>query len=197
MKGLNQAEYDELVKLSTKGIKKATEDIFSLGKSYADSGQPDKAAKFFEDAAISYRIAAFRNASQLEDSQGKHQQLLKDLDIFREWIIAFPNGHVSLPKVVAGLNKKDVESLIYGECKSPTDIEIIRLYRFLNFALEVSNEEFAKLNGNRPLFICELMFSYFGLGKQTFDFKTATIDSRIGIDLLAIKIIENASIKHT
>ena len=187
---VNQIEYDELVRLSTKGSKKATEDIFCLGKSYVDVGQHDKASKIFEDAAISYRIAAFRNAAQLETSQGQHQQLLKDLDIFREWINTFPNGHPSLPNVVQGINKKHIESIIYGECKSPSDPEIIRLYIFISFALEVSNEEFAKINGNRPLFICGLMLSYFGLSKPPFDFKTASIDTLIGIDLLALKIIQ-------
>ena len=197
MTSLESNEYDELVRASTKGSKKATEDLFTLGESLLVKNDKDVAAKAFKDAAISNRIAAFRNAAELEASQNEVKKLVGDLDVFREWIAKFPNGQVALPKMVDGLARKAIETLIYGECKHPSDQEVIRHYRFLNFALELSNKEYAKLNGNRPVFICEILLSYFGLANQmNFDFVNSSVDVRIGVDLLAHtieeKIINNA-----
>lgn len=190
MTTLNCQEYDALVRTSTKGNKKAIEDIFTLGESLLVKNSAD-AAEAFKDAAISYRIASFRNGALLEDSQNEVSQLVNNMNIFREWITTFSNGHVALPKAVEGLNKKDIEDVIYGECKYPSAPEVIRYYQFVNQALELTNEDYAKLNGNRPLFICDILLCYFGLAKgRNFDFPNASIDVRIGVDLLAHRIQE-------
>ena len=190
MSTFNCQEYDDLVKASTKGDKKAIEDIFTLGESLLVKNSTD-AAEAFKDAAISYRIAAFRNAAHLESSQNRVSQLVNNLDIFREWIATFPDGQVTLPKVVEGLNRKDIEAVMYGECKYPSDPEVIRYYRFLNQALELNNQDYAKLNGNRPVFICDILLAYFGLSNRgSFDFNQVSIDVRIGIDLIAHRIEE-------
>ena len=190
MTALNSQEYDDLVRASTKGKKKALEDIFTLGESLLVKNSTD-AAQAFKDAAISFRISSFRNAAQLEESKSEVSQLLSNIDIYREWVVKFPNGQVALPKAVEGLNKKDIEDVVYGECKYPSDPEVIRYYQFLNQALELTNEDYAKLNGNRPVFICDILLSYFGLGnRRNFDFNNASIDVRIGVDLLANRIEE-------
>jgi hypothetical protein len=190
---LNQMEYEELVRHSTKGSKQATEDIFSIGKTYLDNSQLDKAVKAFEDAAISYRISTFRNAGLLETSQSLNDKLNGHIDIFREWVLKFPKGHPTIPHMINNIDKRIVETAIYSDCRFPTDPEIIRAYKFLESALNTSNESFAGISGSRPLFVYEMMISYFGLSKPTFDFASASIDARIGIDLLALTIIENAS----
>lgn len=197
MTTFNSNKYDELIRASTKGSKKATEDLFTLGESLLVKNDKEGAANAFKDAAISYRIASFRNTAKLETSQNEVKKLVGDLDVFREWITKFPNGHEALPKTVDGFDRKAIETLIYGECKYPSDPEVTRHYRFLNFALELSNEEYAKLNGNRPVFICDILLCYFGLAKgRDFEFNKASIDVRIGVDLLAHrveeKIINNA-----
>ena len=187
MTTLNCQEYDDLVRSSTKGNKKAMEDIFTLGESLLVNNSTDAAAEAFKDAAISYRIAAFRNSAHLEASQNEVSQLVSNMDIFREWV----DGQVALPKAVDGLNRKDIEDVVYGECKYPSDPEAIRYYRFLDQALGLTNEDYAKLNGNRPVFICDILFCYFGLGnRRNFDFNNVSIDVRIGVDLLAHRVEE-------
>ena len=69
MTSLESNEYYELVRASTKGSKKATEDLFALGESLLVKSSPVGAAEAFKDAAISYRIAAFLKEAQLEASQ--------------------------------------------------------------------------------------------------------------------------------
>jgi len=188
---LNSNEYDGLVRSSTKGSDEATRKIFTLGESLLADGSQYSAAIAFKDSAISYRISAFRNAAKLEDSQNEVSHLLSSMDIFREWIVTFPNGQVALPRAGEELNRKVIEDAVYGECKYPSDQEVIRYYRFLNQALELTNEDYAKLNGNRPVFICDILFSYFGLGnRRNFDFNNASLDVRIGVDLLAHRIEE-------
>ena len=186
--------YEELIRLSTKGDKKATEQLYSIGEELLIEGEVAKAATGFKDAAISYRIAAFRNSAQLETSQGKVQQLIKEMDIFREWFLAFPNGQVALPKVNAGVDKKAIEKAIYGEIKYPLEPEVSKIYWFLDAALAESNEDFARLNGNRPLYISEMLFSYFGLPSRVdINLINATVDVQVGMDLLARKIEEKLS----
>ena len=191
MTNLMSKAYEELVRASTKGDKKATEELFTIGEDFFIENNPVKAAEVFKDAAIAYRIAAFRNAAQLEASQGEAKQLLEDLDIFREWLLAFPNGQIELPKSKAGLDKRFIETEFYGEHKLSSHPEIIRIYRFLSCALEKSNEDFAKINGNRPFFVYRILLSYLGIPNSlNFDLDNITVDVRVGIDLLAYAIEE-------
>ena len=181
--------YLELIRLSTKGDKEATEKLFSIVDELLTEGETFKAATGFKDAAISYRIAAFRNSAQLETSQKEAQQLIRDMDIFREWFLAFPDGQVVLPKVNTGIDKKAIEKAIYGEIKYPLDPEVSKIYWFLDAALAKSNEDFACLNGNRPLYVSEMLFAYFGMpSRRHLNFTNASVDVRVGMDLLARKI---------
>ena len=93
---------------------------------------------------------------------------MEDVDIYREWILAFPNGRIAIPKLITGLDQKAIETTIYGEVKDPwkiicrgklpLDPEFSPIYYFLDSALEKSNEDFARLNGNRPLYVTEMLF---------------------------------------
>jgi hypothetical protein len=186
--------YEELIRLSTKGDKEATETLFSIGEKLLIEGEIANAATGFKDAAISYRIAAFRNSAQLETSQKEAQQLIRDMDIFREWFLAFPDGQVALPKVNAGVDKKAIEKAIYGEIKYPLDPEVSKIYWFLDAALAKSNEDFARLNGNRPLYVKEMLCAYFGMpSRRHLNLINASVDVRVGMDLLARKIEEKFS----
>jgi hypothetical protein len=186
--------YEELIRLSTKGDKEATETLFSIGEKLLIEGEIANAATGFKDAAISYRIAAFRNSAQLETSQKEAQQLIRDMDIFREWFLAFPDGQIALPKVNAGVDKKAIEKAIYGEIKYPLDPEVSKIYWFLDAALAKSNEDFARLNGNRPLYVKEMLCAYFGMpSRRHLNLINASVDVRVGMDLLARKIEEKFS----
>jgi hypothetical protein len=202
---ISAIKYDELVRLSTKGDKKASDELFAYGGESLIENNPVTAAEAFKDAAISYRISVFRTGAEFETSQKKAHQLMEDVDIFREWILAFPNGRIAIPKVIAGLDQKAIETAIYGavvedrwktSCRGqlPVDLVFSPIYCFLDSALEKSNEDFARLNGNRPLYVTEMLFSYFGVpSRRDLNLINATIDVRVGIDLLARKIEERFS----
>ena len=64
-------KYDELVKLSTKGDKKASDELFAYAEESLIENNPVTAAEAFKDTAISYRISVFRNGAQFETSQKK------------------------------------------------------------------------------------------------------------------------------
>jgi hypothetical protein len=186
--------YEELIRRSTKGDKEATEALYSVGEELFIEGELAKAATGFKDAAISYRIAAFRNSAKLETSQKEAQQLIRDMDIFREWFLAFPDGQVALPKADAGVDKKGIEKAIYGEIKYPLDPEVSKIYWFLDAALAKSNEDFARLNGNRPVYVSEMLCAYFGIpSRRHLNLINASVDVRVGMDLLARKIEEKFS----
>jgi hypothetical protein len=200
---ISAIKYDELVRLSTKGDKKASDELFAYGGESLIANNPVTAAEAFKDAAISYRISVFRTGAEFETSQKKAHQLMEDVDIFRKWILAFPNGRIAIPKVIAGLDQKAIEIAIYGEVKDPwktiywgkfLDLEYSSIYCFLDSALEKSNEDFARLNGNRPRYVTEMLCSYFGVpSRKDLNLINATIDVRVGIDLLARKIEERFS----
>ena len=201
---ISAIKYDELVRLSTKADKKASDELFAYGGESLIANNPVTAAEAFKDAAISYRISVFRTGAEFETSQKKAHQLMEDVDIFREWILAFPNGRIAIPKVIAGLDQKAIETVIYGAVedhwkttyrgKLPLDLAFSPIYCFLDSALEKSNEDFARLNGNRPLYVTEMLFSYFGVpSRRDLNLINATIDVRVGIDLLARKIEERFS----
>ena len=201
---ISAIKYDELVRLSTKADKKASDELFAYGGESLIANNPVTAAEAFKDAAISYRISVFRTGAEFETSQKKAHQLMEDVDIFREWILAFPNGRIAIPKVIAGLDQKAIETVIYGAVedhwkttyrgKLPLDLAFSPIYCFLDSALEKSNEDFARLNGNRPLYVIEMLFSYFGVpSRRDLNLINATIDVRVGIDLLARKIEERFS----
>ena len=201
---ISAIKYDELVRLSTKGDKKASDELFAYGGESLIANNPVTAAEAFKDAAISYRISVFRTGAEFETSQKKAHQLMEDVDIFREWILAFPNGRIAIPKVIAGLDQKAIETVIYGAVedhwkttyrgKLPLDLAFSPIYGFLDSALAKSNEDFARLNGNRPLYVTEMLFSYFGVpSRRDLNLINATIDVRVGIDLLARKIEERFS----
>lgn len=198
MININEPEYDELVRQSTKGSKDALDKLFAIGVGHLVNN-PVKAAKTFKDSAISYRIAAFRNAAQLETAQNEIGKLVEDIDIFKEWISIFPNGYVALPKIVQGLDRETIEAVMYGNCHYPSDPEVIRIFLYLDLALEKHNKVFARINGYRTNYLCEMMLTYFGLESKSALFKTpllshsiedilTTIDVRVGLDLLAHKI---------
>ena len=201
---ISAIKYDELVRLSTKADKKASDELFAYGGESLIANNPVTAAEAFKDAAISYRISVFRTGAEFETSQKKAHQLMEDVDIFREWILAFPNGRIAIPKVIAGLDQKAIETAIYGavedhwktscQGKFPLDLIYSPIYCFLASALAKSNEDFARLNGNRPLYVTEMLFSYFGVpSRRDLNLINATIDVRVGIDLLARKIEERFS----
>ena len=201
---ISAIKYDELVRLSTKADKKASDELFAYGGESLIANNPVTAAEAFKDAAISYRISVFRTGAEFETSQKKAHQLMEDVDIFREWILAFPNGRIAIPKVIAGLDQKAIETVIYGAVedhwkttyrgKLPLDLAFSPIYCFLDSALAKSNEDFARLNGNRPLYVIEMLFSYFGVpSRRDLNLINATIDVRVGIDLLARKIEERFS----
>jgi hypothetical protein len=156
---ISAIKYDELVRLSTKGDKKASDELFAYGGESLIENNPVTAAEAFKDAAISYRISVFRTGAEFETSQKKAHQLMEDVDIFREWILAFPNGRIAIPKVIAGLDQKAIETAIYGavvedrwktSCRGqlPVDLVFSPIYCFLDSALEKSNEDFARAPGN-------------------------------------------------
>lgn len=196
MININKYEYVDLVRQSTKGSKEALEELFIIGDGYLACNDPIKAATTFKDSAISYRIATLRNLGKLEATQDEVNKLLKDLDIYREWISTFPNGEVALPRIVTGLDTSIIQAAIYGKCRYPSDPEIIRIYHYLDLALEKHSTEYASVNGNRAVFICELLLGYFGEYPYVSEFDLdctkinihTPIDVRVGVDLMAHKI---------
>lgn len=183
--------YTEIVKLSTKGDKQATEDLFRLGDEYASAGHFEESAKAFKDAAISYRISAFRNEAQLEDFEDKVEILTEDIEFYKEWITIFKSGHPAIPKVVEGVDCDAIYSGLLGVgpfSRWPTDPEIRSTYCFLYSMLDKNNEEWETINPKRIGFIYELMLSYFGFNGLIPELLRVSTDVRIGLDLLAHKI---------
>lgn len=85
----------DLMHAATKGDRQAIEGLMDLGESYLKEGDPTNAAQAFKEAAISYRIDAFRRNTNYETEREQNRWALEVIErIFISWFKA--NSH-SIP----------------------------------------------------------------------------------------------------
>lgn len=176
-------DYQELIRISTKGDKQALEDLFALGETLLESGSLEEAVKAFQDAAISYRISASRNIGLAQSAASEAQQLKEEIQLFQRWVKTNPNTLSRLPRAVTGIT----ENFILEELRDRIwpDERYSQLIPYLESALERNGMEFYSPGGSSLRRITSLLGDYFGLCTSPMAKILDNLDVRIGMDLLA------------
>lgn len=179
-------DYQELIRLSTKGDKQALEDLFNLGDSLLADCKLDEASKVFRDSAISYRISAFRNSGLAQSANAEAKQLKEEIELFKRWIEANPNGLRKLPKIVAGISS----DFILEELRDRIwpDEKYSALIPYLESVLEKNSMQFYSPGGSSLRRIIALLGDYFGLSSPSWPGFLDHLEVRIGMDQLADEV---------
>lgn len=177
--------YQELIRFSTKGDKQALEELFALAEKLSAEKNHEEASKVFREAAISYRISAFRNSGLTGEANGKVYWLNKEIELIKHWLEANPTGLRSLPRIVEGMTKKFILEVLRDEVWPDSQFE--GLIPLIESALQNNGAEFSSPGGSSLRQIISLMIAYFGLnayGSATLDL----LEVRIGMDQLADEV---------
>lgn len=178
-------DYQELIRLSTKGDQQALEDLFDLAEKLSAEKKHEEASKVFRESAISYRISAFRNSALAGEANGKAYWLDGEIKLIKHWIETNPSGLRPLPKIVEGISEKFILEVLRDEIWPDSQFE--GLIPFLESALQNNGIEFYSPGGSSLRQIISLMIAYFGLdtyGSATLEL----LDVRIGMDQLADEV---------
>lgn len=159
-------DYEELIRLSTKGDEKALEDLFNLAERLSAKKKYEESTKAFHDAAISYRIAAFRNSGLAESANGEIYWLNEEIKLMKRWIELNPSGLRPLPRVIEGItNEKIILEILKNEIW--TDNQLSTHIQLLEIALQNTGMEFYSPGGSSLRRILQLMTGYYGISPSS------------------------------
>lgn len=198
-------DYQELVRLSTKGDKQALKDLFNLAEKLSEEQKHEEASKVFRDSAISYRISAFRNSGLGETANGEINWLNEEIKLIKDWIKTNPSGFRPLPRIIEGItNEKIILDILKIEIWS--DNQLSTLIQHLESTLQNDGMEFYSPGGSSLRVILKLMKDYFGISPSSSshaeiqahfnqqaaqaleNLKKSPLELRICLDLLADEI---------
>jgi hypothetical protein len=198
-------DYQELIRLSTKGDKQALKDLFNLAEKLSDEQKYEESSRVFRDSAISYRISAFRNSGLEETAYGEVNWLNEEIKHIKHWIKANPSGLRPLPRIIEGItNEKIILDILRIEIWP--DIQLSTLIEFLENTLQNDGIDFYSPGGSSLRIILKLMKVYFGISPSSSshaeiqthfnqqaaqaleDLKNSPLELRICLDLLADEI---------
>lgn len=186
-------EYEDLIRLSTKGDKLALEALFQLAERLSLENRYEDASKVFRESAISYRIAAFRESGIAQSQDNEVNWLSEELKYIKRWIEQNPTGLRMLPRKIDGISEKYILEVMRDEIWH--DDQLGSLIQLLESALEKSGMQFYSPGGSSLRKIISLMCVYFGLN----DFGAASLEIlevRILMDLLADEVEKKFSMHH-
>ena len=159
-------DYQELIRLSTKGDKQALEDLFSLGEKLIVEKKYEEASKVFRESAISYRISTFRNSGLAESANGEVYWLNEEIKLMKRWIEINPSGLRPLPRSIEGITSEKIILEILKNEVWP-DSQLSTLIQLLEIALQNNGMEFYSPGGSSLRRILHLMEDYFGISPSS------------------------------
>ncbi len=145
-------QYQELCRLATKGNAKALSNLFSLGEKLEAEKKFQEATVAFRDAAISYRISAFRNSGHTEDALVREQYLIETLNIFRKWIENHPDGFRKLPYFESEIGYDFIRDTVIGNLDEFDWVMTLLKKRLLEL-----NMEFYSPGGSIQRRVCQFL----------------------------------------
>ncbi|MFC1665589.1 hypothetical protein ACFL17_08185 [Pseudomonadota bacterium] len=181
-------QYDELSRRATKGDKDALRELFTLAEQEEGKKKFKEATVVFRDAAIAYRISAFRNLARAEDAESHAAWLATQQSIYRKWIDENPNGLRELPYPASGVTRGCIQKVVFGPLSHEESFS--NLFLFLEESLSEIGMEFFSPGGTVQRRVCTLLGEVFGLGgvrQSQYLLNTAV---RIGLDAMADEIIK-------
>ena len=182
-------DYQELIRLSTKGDKQALEDLFKLGETLLINGNFEEASKVFKESAISYRISTSRNFSRAVEADSKADWAKEEVELIKHWIDLNPKGLSTIPRKVEYMNTELLLEIlgdhIWPKCNPEEE------FHGLMTLLETSLDEIdgKDLPANSPFRrVFGLMNEYYGIGNPSIFNYLNNPTVHIYADLLAYEI---------
>jgi len=178
-------EHDELIRRATKGDKVAMEELFTIGEGLVAQQRFQDAATAFRDAAISYRISAFRNMTHAQDANGRAHWMALVRDIYADWIENNPQGFRALPRQVPGIEYDCIRQVVVDQLLA--EEHFIKLFRFLEDTLSKLGMQFYSPGGSIQRRVVQLLGEAFGLSDANSGYLTRNA-VRVALDQIADEV---------
>lgn len=182
------ATYEALSRRATKGEQDALRDLFSLAETLGEKGQIAEAMQAFKDAAIAFRIAAFRNLARAEEAEKSAHEWAQVVDQYLAWIDENPSGLRRMPRSEPSVDSQFIRRLVMGELQA--DDRCMKLFIALERELKRAGMEFYSPGGSPLRRICILLDRAFGLEPQEpeLDLFLSKVGVRVFLDQIADEI---------
>lgn len=180
------SEYEALSRRATKGDKQALADLFALAESYQAQDRVKEAMTTYRDAAISYRIAAFRNLSLAESAGERLNWEARIQDIYRQWIDDNPSGIRSFPYDRLGIDRDRMNAIVLRQISQ--DPRFMFLMSYLEDVLSRLGMEFSAPGGTIERRICTLLEELYGFERSGLESYLNNTSVRIALDQIAAEI---------
>lgn len=203
--------YNELSRRAAKGDKDAQKAIFEMAEQCEKDKSFKKAAELYREAAMDYRIAAFRNKMRTESPESSDNRVARELalkdyvrNIYDRWIDSHPKGMHELPYDSQGLKRSEIYVFFQKGLHYEDDFNNV----FNFFGEEVFGKEWNIVDPERRgkdllMHLLEACFGFKDLPGINFVSKLST-SIRVCLDLFADEIIKryqnnqsNVSIEDT
>ena len=178
--------YEELSRHATKGDENALRKLFCLAQEREAENNFQDATVTFRDAAISYRISAFRNLARAEDAESRVVWLSEERDIYKRWISANPNGLRELPYCAPDVTSGRIWSIVIAQLSN--EKSFIPVFMLLEESLSAMGMEFSSPGGSIQRRVCRLLEEVFGLQSVAEPEYLGDLSVRVGLDLLADEV---------
>jgi len=178
--------YKELSRRATKGDKEALRELFALGQKHEVEHRFEDATAVFRDAAISYRISAFRNLARAEDAESRAAELATVGDIYRRWIEENPKGMRELPRPASIIDSEYILRVLKDDLSR--ERFFVEVLYFLEDTLAKLGMEFYSPGGSVLRRVWQLLGEVFGLSSSGHSEYLQHMPVRVGLDLLADEI---------
>lgn len=135
--------------------------LFSIAEDLLTQQRFQDAATTFRDAAISYRISAFRNMAHGQAADGRAQWMASVRDIYANWIDQNPRGFRALPREASGIEDDCIRRVVVEQLL--TEKDFINLFRYLEDILSDLGIQFYSPGGSVQRCVIQLLGEAFGL----------------------------------
>lgn len=157
-------EHNELIHRAAKGDKVAMEKLFAMGEDLVVQQRFQDATTAFREAAISYRISAFRNLAHAEDADRRARWMASARDIYADWIEKNPQGFRALPRQAPGVDFDGMRDVILNEMLHEERFD--KIFYFLENTLHELGMPFFMPGGSIERQVIYLLGEAFGLSSN-------------------------------
>lgn len=154
--------YEELSRRATKGDDSALRELFTLAEQREGEKDFQGAIVAFRDAAIAYRISAFRNLARANDAESSEAWSSAVRDLYKWWIDANPSGLRELPYSAPNITYDCIRSVVVDQLLG--EEFFIPIFVFLEDSLTEMGMQFYSPGGSIQRRACQLVGEVFGLG---------------------------------
>lgn len=178
-------EYDDLVRRATRGDSTAQAELMKLAEKQQEEHRLEDAVRAFRDAAIAFRIAAFRNDTRAGQAEGQRGTALQTVEIYRRWLAANPRGMRPLPRASHEFEFSVIMGIVNQLLDDPG---LAPIFGYLFDELSSLGVQFSSPGGTIQRRVAALLSHVFSDEPRDPDGHLEVPAIRVGIDLLADEV---------